>query len=316
MPRVYPPGVPALVPTLAHTLARADATFRSGRTAAARRAYGDLLERAQDKSDRATEVIARIMLAWCAVRARDPEAARALLDACRDQLDPQHHEAYGRYRRVIGRMAVDAGPPELADRELRATLDWAEGQRRAGDALDACLLLAAMASGEARVTWLERGIEPALLAGATDDLPRAYNDLGAALDQLDAVDEALEAYGQALRWAQEAARADPTAAGMRRGVVAATWAVGAAACRADAWPTARDRLEEALRGAEGSDECADLVGWIRADLARVYEAAGDVVGARHQLVAALEAAREQELASLWPERYASLLAQARALDVG
>lgn len=313
---MYPPGVPALVPTLAHSLARADATFRSGRTAAARRAYGELLERAQDKSDRATEVIARIMLAWCAVRARDPEAARALLDGCRDQLDPQHHEAYGRYRRVIGRMAVEAGPPEAAERALRETLAWAEGQRRAGDALDACLLLAGFAAGEARVTWLERGIEQALLAGATDDLPRAYNDLGASLEQLDALDEALEAYTQALRWAQEAARADPASPGVGRGVIAATWAVGAAACRTDAWPTARDRLEEALRGAEQSDECADLVGWIRADLARVYEAAGDVVAARHQLIAALETAREQELASLWPERYAALVEHARALDVG
>jgi len=63
-------------------------------------------------------------------------------------------------------------------------------------------------------------------------------------------------------------------------------------------------------------DCMDLQAWIRSDLALAYEAAGDVVGARHQIVRALQLAKEQDLASLWPDRHGVLLAHARRLEVG
>ena len=43
--------MPALVPTLASSLTRADATFRLGRTSAARKAYEDLLEHKDELLD-------------------------------------------------------------------------------------------------------------------------------------------------------------------------------------------------------------------------------------------------------------------------
>ena len=300
--------MPALVPTLAASLARADQTFHQGRTAAARKAYGVLLERAQDKSDRAIEVIARVMLAWCALQTRDLDAARAALKEAGHQVDPMHDDGYGRYRRVLARLAVEAGTPQTARDEVRDYLAWAEERGRGADALDGCLLLAGLSEVEERVEWLERGIETAINARSTESLGRAYNELAAALDQVDQSDRALEAYQQALRWRQ----ATP---GPVRTVVAAMWAVGASACRNERWALARERLEDALATASDDPDCADLVGWIQSDLARVYDAAGDVVGARHLVVAALQSAREQDLEARWPERFSALLEQADTLDV-
>lgn len=302
--------MPALVPTLASSLAHADTLFQSGRVSMARKAYGDLLERAQDKSDRATEATARTMLAWCALRARDVDGARELLREVGLQVDPQHVQSYGRYRRVLARAAVEASPPEIARTEARDYLSWAEGAERGGDALDACLLLARLCEVEDRVEWLERGIESALRADAHEDLGRAYTGLAAALDQLGQHDEALQAYEQALRW-QRTLSEDPGS----RPVVAATWAVGAASTRTERWAEAQEHLELALEGALANDTCLDLVGWIRSDLATVYEASGDEVAARHQLVAALEVAQEQELGALWPERYAAMLQQAEGMGL-
>ena len=49
----------ALVPTLRSVLAQADVVFAEGRVPHARRAYEDLVQRAQEKSDRPTEGMAR-----------------------------------------------------------------------------------------------------------------------------------------------------------------------------------------------------------------------------------------------------------------
>ena len=250
--------MPALVPTLASSLAQADAWFAAGRVGVARQAFGELVERAQDKSDRATEGIARSMLAWCALKARDLDGARDALRAAVDRIDPGHHEAYGRYRRVLARLAIEASDRPTALQETRDYLEWAEQADRPVESLDACLLIAGLSDVQDRVEWLERGIERAVRSGGSRDLGRAYNALGAALDQLDRADDALEAYQQALRWQSER---HPQGT---RPVVAATWAVGAAACRTEAWPLAQDSLEQALAMALHDTECADLVGWVRA----------------------------------------------------
>lgn len=302
--------MPALVPTLSSSLAAADALFHSGRVSVARKAYGELLERAQDKSDRATEAAARTMLAWCALRARDVEGARELLREVGQQVDPQHLDTYGRYRRVLARVAVEASEPGVARTEARDYLAWAEQTERGADALDACLLLARLCEVDERVEWLERGIESALRAEAHEDLGRAYTGLAAALDQLEQHAEALQAYEQALRW-QRASSDDPGS----RPVVAALWCVGAASTRTERWAQAQDHLEQALEGALANDTCLDLVGWIRSDLATVYEASGDEVAARREMIAALEVAHEQDLGALWPERYASMLQQAEHLGL-
>ncbi len=296
------------------SLEQADALFHDGRLGAARKAFAELVERAQDKGDRATELIARIMLAGCAVRARDLDAARAVLDEVADQLDPAHDEAVARFRRVQVRIAVDAAPPDEARQAARDYLAWAEARDRPGDVLDACLLLSGLSDVEDRVEWLERGIERAGEGASAERMGRACTELAAALDQLDRPGAALDAYARALSWHRRWAGRAPGARA-RRAVVAATWAVGSCACRNEAWDLARDRLEEALALARADDDCADLAAWALADLARVYEEAGDVVGARHAVVEALHLARELELAALWPERYAAVLAQAEALDV-
>lgn len=307
--------MPALVPTLASSLIRADGAFRARRTAAARKAYEVLLERAQEKSDRATEVTARIMLAWCALRARDLDAATDLLELAREHVDPAWGEGQSRLKRVSVRLAIATHGPSEARQQVRDYLSWAEQEHRAADVLDACLLLAGLSEVSDRVEWLERGIEAAVDAKEIDGLGRAYNELAAARDQLGESEAALEAYEQALEWHRKRIDAGAVEPGAARTVTAATWAVGASACRNENWPLARERLEAAMESARTDDSCADLLGWILSDLARVYEAAGDIVGARHVLVEALESAREHDLAALWPERYEILLDQAEALEI-
>ena len=106
--------MPALVPTLASALGVADGQFRAGRLSHARRAYASLLERAQDKGDHATEVIARVMLAWAALRARDLDGARDGLEQAAQRVDPQHLDSYARYRKVLVRLALEDGAPGTA----------------------------------------------------------------------------------------------------------------------------------------------------------------------------------------------------------
>jgi hypothetical protein len=47
----------------------------------------------------------------------------------------------------------------------------------------------------------------------------------------------------------------------------------------------------------------------------VHEALDDVIEARHHLVASLKLARQQELATLWPQRWETLVRFARRLEV-
>jgi tetratricopeptide (TPR) repeat protein len=296
-----------LVPTLHTLLTQADAYFDDGRLRQARQAYEDLVQVAQEKPDRATEVMARSMLVRCLLRVRDLEGAREQLAGAARLVDPQHLDAHARYRAALARVAIEEGPPEVTRRELQAYLTWAEDVRRGDELIDACLLLADTSELEDRVEWLRRGIDQAELLEATGRLGRAWTALAGALDQLEQTQQALEAYQSALRWYRDH--------GGGRELVATAWAVGALACRLEEWPLGRTVLEHALELAEPREDCDDLVALVLADLARVYEAAGDVIEARHILLRALQAAREQQLSELWPERWASLRADARRLEL-
>ena len=274
----------------------------------------NLLDLAQQKTDRGAEVIARSMLAWCALKTRDLDAAQDQLQLAGAQLDPGHLVAHARYRRVWVRWVLDTREADTSKQELLEYLRWAEAHHRGAEALDACLLLARASDVADRVGWLERGIDLAVVGGDSPDLGVAYTELATCLDQLDRPDDALAAYEQALSWHQRAAVSDSDVG--LRAVVGAAWAVGAAAGRNEEWDRSRDQLEWALAKGASQTDCMDLQAWIRADLALAYEAAGDVVGARHQIVRALQLAKEQDLASLWPDRHASLVAHARRLEVG
>jgi hypothetical protein len=265
---------------------------------------------AQEKVDRPTEVIAWSMLARCALAARDVQEAREALRRASDVLDPLHLDAHGRYRQALVRLAIEDSDRDTARTETRAYMAWAETHGRGVEVVDGALLLARQCDAAERVEWLERALVLGREFGETRGLGAVCTELGAALDQRDRPGAALEAYQQGLVWHRKHADADG-----QRTVVAATWAVGASACRNLAWPLARESLERALDMAKKQPDCADLAAWIHADLARAYEAAGDVVGARHQVVAALDLAREQELAALWPERFEGLRQQASALGL-
>ncbi len=297
-----------LVPTLARVLEQADALFDARRLPQARRAYEHLVQRAQEHSDRATEVCARAMLARCQLAVRDVEGARAqLLDAGR-WADPEHVDAFARYRGVLARLSIEDGPREVTHTELRAYLQWAEDARRGVEILDACMLLAEQTSPADRVDWLRRGIEQSELLGSDPGLGRAWTHLAAALDELGQTPQALEAYQQALRWHRDHDAGRP--------LVSTAWAVGALACRIEEWPLGRTVLEQALDLAANREDCDDLVPLILADLARVYEAAGDVIEARRLMIRALSTGREQHLDAVWPERWQALFTDAQRLEVG
>ncbi len=296
-----------LVPTLHSVLRQADEQLAAGRTARARRAYEELLERAQERPDRPMEVVARAMLARCLLLLKDLEGAREALQLAARGLDPNHLDSHGRYRGSLARLALEEGPPEVTRREMRDYLDWAEQARRGHEILDACLLLGRISPPDERVEWLQRGIEQALELEALDQLGRAYNALAAAFDALGRPEQALEAY--------VASRAHYERAGAGREWISASWAVGSLACRLEDWPLGRAVLEETIARAEAREDCEDLVALALADLATVYEAAGDVVEARRILIRALKRGREQQLATLWPERWDALVRYARALEV-
>jgi uncharacterized protein HemY len=127
------------------------------------------------------------------------------------------------------------------------------------------------------------------------------------LDQLGQIDEALESYEASLVWQEKT--------GQPRDIVSATWAVGSLCVRLEDWPKARDVLENGQKLCGETDACDDLLALITADLAHVYEAAGDVVEARRLVIRALSLAREQSLDGLWPQRWRALRAHAAALDL-
>ncbi len=302
-----------LVTTLRSVLASADLHLAAGRIGPSRKAYEDLLERAQERTDRAMEVVARSMLSQCLLRTRDLEGARDQLQTAARILDPLHLESHARYRRSLCRLAVEEGLPNTVRDELRDYLAWAEDARSHAEVLDACLLLARISSPEERIDWLQRGIDHALNFEIHGDLGAAYNELAAALDLAGSQPEALEAYQQSLAWHER--NAELGKPGARRGVAGAGWAVGALANRLEEWPLARARLEDAKRVAEDFEGAADLLGLILAELAVVNEAAGDVIEARRLVLRALKAGREQSLSTVWPERWVSLCAYARHLEL-
>jgi tetratricopeptide (TPR) repeat protein len=204
-------------------------------------------------------------------------------------------------------VALADGPADQARAASREYLRWAEGARRGAEILDACMLLAAGASPAERVEWLERGTSQALELDATAELGRATGELAHALDQLGRTEQALAAYEQSRRWHR--------ARGRGREAVAAGWAVGALACRLEEWPLGRSALEEAIAEGERRTDCEDLVALALADLATVYEAAGDVVEARRILLRALARGREQHLAEQWPDRWEAIRRYARRLEL-
>ncbi|MCA9490381.1 MAG: hypothetical protein KC621_10665 [Myxococcales bacterium] len=297
-----------LVPTLAAQLADADAVFRSGRIPAARRAWEDLVQRAQERGDRGTECAARAMLARCLLSLQRREEAREELATVGRMADPANVAAHARYRAALARLAIEEGPPDTALRELRQYLSWAEDARDGAAILDACSLLGSAVPLDERADWLERGIEQAQDLGVAQGLGHAYGEWASALDLLGRSEPALEAWQQALRHHQQD--------GSGRASVAAGWAVGALACRTEDWPLARTSLEEAIVLAERLQDCDDLWALAHADLALVYEAAGDVIEARKLMIRALQRGREQYLGSAWPERWAMIRRDAERLEVG
>ncbi|MEQ1568464.1 MAG: hypothetical protein ABMA64_22700 [Myxococcota bacterium] len=296
----------SLVPTLARLVEQADQVYADGRLPAARRAYEDLVQRAQDKVDRSTEVVARSMLAVCLLRLREAHGAREQLSAAGRLVDPERLDVYARYRMALIRLAVEEGPPDAARAEAIEYLRWAEDHRRPQETLDACLVLAAASEPEERVEWLDRGIAQ-VGDGPVHPLGRAWTELASALDLTGRSERALDAYQQAARWFGHHGRP--------RDQLAAGWAVGALAVRLEEWPLARTTLEQVVGGAERRSDCDDLMALALADLAQVYEAAGDVVDARHTLIRAMQRARQEQLDAAWPDRWAAMVAHARRLEL-
>jgi len=300
--------LPSLVTTLRSLLRQADAHFESDRLGRARSAFEVLLERSQERSDRAMEVVARTMLAHCHLRRHDPEAAREELQHASQLMDPAHMESHARYRSVLARMVLHEGPKEVIERELLEYLHWGETSGAHPQVVDACLLLADHGDPQERELWLQRGIDHALDHQVHEPLGDAYTALAVLLDEQGQSEDGLEAYQQALHWLRQS--------GTPRQVVASAWAVGAVACRLGDYPLARSRLDEAVAGAESAEEsCADLLALALADLALVHEAAGDVVEARRLLIRSSALAREQDLPRYWPERWRTLLEHGKRLEL-
>jgi tetratricopeptide (TPR) repeat protein len=295
--------LPALVTTLSARLEAADALFAQGRPGALA-AYEEVIARAQDKSDRAMEVSARSMAARCLLSRHDAEAAAAHLLAAEVVVDPWHLPSYLRFRAARARVDSARGVAEA----YRAYLSWAEEHDQPEAVVDAARLCAAATTGEPRVVLLERAVEVAVESGREPELGVLFTELAAALDEAGRAEEAFYAYESALRHVRATAKG-------ARNLAGAAWAAGASALRIDDFPLARTRLEEAIRLSEGQDEASDLLALALGDLARVAEAAGDVVEARHLVLRAIKLGREQDLRARAPERWDALVFTARALDL-
>jgi hypothetical protein len=296
-----------LVTTLRSLLAEADLHFNGKRPAQARTAYEGLLESAQERGDHPMIVTARCMLARVAMQRRATDEARSLLADAAGTLDPNHFESHGRYRAALARLSVAEGPPESARSELRHYLDWAESHSQWDEVIDASELLAEHAASvqEGR-EWLERAIDAASAYGVRQRLGHLYTHL-AALHEVDGQHaHALESHQSALQWNEKN--------GSAREIVASCWAVGASALAVEDWPLARIKLEEALQKGELDEDCQDLVPLALSDLAAVQLATGDEIEARRLMLRAMEAAKEQDLATFWPERWSAMVQQADSLD--
>lgn len=299
--------MPGLATTLRNLAEYADSLWYEGRQSAALGVYEDLLQRSQERTDRMSEVIARSMLALCALRRKDLEGAQVQLRSAGRYVDPEHLESYERYRGALCRLAIDGSSLEAAKQELLDYLAWAEERRVFSAVLDACLLLGRNSNPQERVDWLQRGIEQARVGGAVRDLGRAYMELAACEDQLGQCSDALESYEQSLHWHE--------ISGQARDIISATWAVGSLCVREEDWPKAREVLEKGQATCAKTDGCDDLLALITADLALVYEAAGDVIEARRLVIQALSLAREQSLDGLWPQRWRALREHAKSLEL-
>lgn len=312
----------ALVPTLRSLLDHADALFEAGRIPAARAAFEDLLERAQDKSDTATESMARTMLARCLLRRKDVDGARDALDEAARRLPTHHMEASRRYQAAVARVHValaaraaeNSGPEELTEARdravegLRRYLDWARDRESWTEAIDACRLLGETArTDEDRASWLQMGVDVGVEHEIEALTGRVYNDLAVTFESLDRPEAALDAWEQAHHWYRRH--------GAVRQIVSAAWAAGALACRLEDWPLAQIRLEQAIAAAEPADDCGDLLALALADLSRVHEASGDTIEARRSMIRAVQLGREHDLMRAWPERWRALREQARRLEL-
>jgi len=298
--------VKALVTTLTAPLEAADSLYDQGRLGAALTAYRDLLDQAQDKADRAAEAIARAMLARCLLLI--PE------DGADQQTEADHHlqaispfehdlplEAQARIRGTYARMR--AGQQSA----LRDYLTWADDHGHGPSVIDACVLLSRSHQGEERATWLSRAVDEAEVVGRLRQAGTLALELGGILDALGRLEESARAYGRALQHQQTH--------GSPRGAASAAWAKGNVQARIEDDAEAREALEEAVKRAARTDEARDILALALADLARVHEAAGDVVEARRLVIRAVRIAREEGIPSLWPERWSSLVAYGRSLEL-
>ncbi|MCO4745679.1 MAG: hypothetical protein KC912_12880 [Proteobacteria bacterium] len=296
-----------LVTTLRSLLAEADLHFHGKRPAQARTAYEGLLESAQERGDHPMAVTARCMLARIAMQRRATDEARSHLADAAGTLDPNHFESHTRYRAALARLSVAEGPPEAARAELRHYLDWAESNAQWEEVVDAGVLLAEnAASAQEGREWLERAIDAASAYGVRERLGHLYTHL-AALHEVDGQHErALDAHQSALAWNEKQ--------GSAREIVASCWAVGASALAVEDWPLARAKLEQALQLGESNEDCRDLMPLALSDLAAVQLATGDEIEARRLMLRAMDEAKEQDLATFWPERWSAMVEQAHNLD--
>lgn len=310
MPEVV---VKALVTTLTAQIEAADALYEQGRLGAALTAYRDLLDRAQERSDRAAETVARAMVARCLLVGREPDRhldeVEQHLEAIALYAEEQPLEVQARVEGTRARTSMArAGRPEDADiTPLRAYLDWADEQGHGPSLVDACVLLARAQSGEERATWLSRAVDEAEVAGRIRQAGQLALELGGVLDALDRPEEAVRAYRRAQQHQESH--------GTPRGVVSAAWAKGSVRSRIEDDAEAREALEEAVKRAEGTEDARDILALALADLARVHESAGDVVEARRLILRAVRIAREEDLPSLWPDRWQALVAYGRRLEL-
>ncbi len=320
----------ALVPTLRSLVDHADALYEAGRLAVARSAYEDLLERAQEKGDRGSEVIARCMLARCHLRRKDLDAARdAMHHARRGMPYAERPDVARRYQAANARLLVaEAEAPQDRDdpygeasygrdpvgsaagatEGLRDYLDWARENGAWEEAIDACCLLATTSrTNEDKASWLHMAADLAAEHELDALGGKVFHDLAVVLELLERHEDALEA------WENAARRHAHT--GTVRQQVSAAWAAGSIAIRLEDFALAQTRLERAAHDAEPTDDCGDLLALALADLAIVHELTGDVVEARRSLIRALALARENDLVSAWPERWRTMGEQARRLEV-
>ena len=299
--------MPALVTTLSSRIEQAEQWLQVGRVGRALKAFEEIVFEAQERSDVAAEVTARSMLARCNLLRREFGEARAQLEAAAYQLDPMHLQAVYRYRGAAVRLELVNAEHSEARSALREYLEWAEQARVGAAMLDAYLLLADTEEVEERVGWLQRAIDTAGTEGLEARLGGLYELLGITYARVERDQEALESYQLGLQWHARH--------GSARQLAATEWAAGATACRLEDWPLARVHLEKALEHLERSGEAEDLLSLVLVDLARVYEAAGDVIEARRLMVRGALVAREQGFPLLWPERWEALVRYGRTLEL-